>query len=294
MKIKQIVAEAIKRPSGAGDRAVQYISGPMLPMVDGNYRFQDVLKRVKELKDAVAQAKQRGKLDINSQAYKNIIAELQKWDQWLQDSQAPAQPGTPTINIEEETGSDWQPVASRVGSDPNDVIPEVPADFNPGIALRKINLLTKELRRMQGLKYEERAKIVAEIRKLENQNSLYTAQIQSQPGYRPTPVEPDEGAPYTKYTRENGGTGQPFAKTREGAIRGAKQDIMQQKAIDYIIVTDNNHEVVYSWSHYPNNDLPRVGDTYQTQRLNNRWQDSNQPRYPAGHPHAGAVMPPKV
>lgn len=294
MKVNQIINEAPQLPSGVADQAVQYISGPMLPRPGGQYRLQDVLKRVKEIKDAIARAKQSGRLDVNSTEYKAAVAEIKKWADWLEASQAPAGPGTPVINIEEATGDDWYPVANQVGSDVGDVIPEVPSDFNPTIAYRKITLLKNELRRMQGLKYEERAKIVAEIRKLENQISLYTAKIQSQPGYKPTPVEPDKGAPYTKYTRENGGTGQPFAKTREGAIRGAKKDIMQQKAIDYIIVTDNNHEVVYSWSHYPNNDLPKVGDTYQTQRLNNRWQGSNQPRYPAGHPHAGAVMPPKI
>lgn len=101
MKAKEFVKEAITLPSGVADQAVQYISGPMLPKPGGQYRFQDVLKRVKEIKDAIAKAKQSGRLDVNSAGYKAAIAELQKWDQWLQDSQAPARPGDPVINIEE-------------------------------------------------------------------------------------------------------------------------------------------------------------------------------------------------
>lgn len=213
----------------------------------------------------------------------------------------PYKPNRPTdlppgVTIKEAPygfGQDWNH-GDKISSNPSEVLPEVPADFNPTVAYRKIHLLKQELGRM-GYNPDSRAKIVAEIRKLENQISLYLAQKQSEPGYgRHEPSESDEGAPYTKYTKENGGTGQPFAKTREGAINGAKRDIMQQKSTDYLIVTDNNHEVVYSWSHYPREDLPKVGDTYQTQRLDNRWQASNQQRYPAGHPHAGAVMPPRV
>lgn len=172
-------------------------------------------------------------------------------------------------------GQDWDPVASRVGSDPSDVLPDVPEDFNPTIAWRKIMLLKNELGRMAGLKYDERAKIVAEIRKLENQLSLYKAHIQSQPGYgRHEPSESDEGAPYIKYTQETYGRGQPFAKTLKGAISGAKRDIMTQKVTDYIIVTDNKHKVVYVWSQYPNDDLPRRGDTFQPERLRNRWESA--------------------
>jgi len=102
MKAKEFIKEAPQVPAHVFDRVIQYVSGPNLPKVNGNYRFQDVLKRVKEIKDAIARAKQSGRLDVNSTGYKNAIAELKKWDQWLEDSQAPVQPGTPTINIEEE------------------------------------------------------------------------------------------------------------------------------------------------------------------------------------------------
>lgn len=104
MKINQIVKEAIKLPPGVADQAVQYISGPMLPKPGGQYRLQDVLKRVKEIKDAIARAKQSGRLDVNSTEYKNAVAEIKKWADWLEASQAPARPGDPVINIEEAYG----------------------------------------------------------------------------------------------------------------------------------------------------------------------------------------------
>lgn len=102
MKINQIIKEAPQLPAGAFDQAVQYISGPMLPKVNGNYRLQDVLKRVKELKDAIARAKQSGRLDVNSSGYKAAVAEIKKWADWLEASQAPAQPGNPVMTIGEE------------------------------------------------------------------------------------------------------------------------------------------------------------------------------------------------
>ena len=111
-----------------------------------------------------------------------LVADMETWQR--------------AMPVKEAAGDDWFPVASQVSSDPNDVIPEVPDNFNPTIAYRKISLLRKELWRMQGLKYEERAKIVAEIRKLENQISLYLAQKQSEPGYgRTEPSDSDDGAP---------------------------------------------------------------------------------------------------
>jgi hypothetical protein len=103
MRANQFVKEAVKLPAGVADQAIQYISGPMLPKPNGQYRFQDVLKRVKEIKDAIARAKQSGRLDVNSTAYKDAMAELKKWADWLEASQAPVQPGTPIINIEEES-----------------------------------------------------------------------------------------------------------------------------------------------------------------------------------------------
>jgi hypothetical protein len=102
MKAKEFVKEAVKLPADVADQAVQYISGPMLPKPNGQYRLQDVLKRVKEIKDAIARAKQSGRLDVNSAEYKDAMAEIKKWAQWLEASQAPVQPGTPVINIGEE------------------------------------------------------------------------------------------------------------------------------------------------------------------------------------------------
>jgi len=104
MKAKEFVKEAVKLPAGVADQAVQYISGPMLPKPGGQYRLQDVLKRVKEIKDAIARAKQSGRLDVNSAEYKDAMAEIKKWADWLEASQAPVQPGTPVINIEEAYG----------------------------------------------------------------------------------------------------------------------------------------------------------------------------------------------
>jgi hypothetical protein len=102
MRANQFVKEAVKLPAGVADQAIQYISGPMLPKPNGQYRLQDVLKRVKEIKDAIARAKQSGRLDVNSAEYKDAMAEIKKWADWLEASQAPVQPGTPVINIGED------------------------------------------------------------------------------------------------------------------------------------------------------------------------------------------------
>ena len=89
MRAKQFTKESMQdRINQAFQSALQYVSGPMLPKgPDGNYRAADVAKRVKELKDAVIRAKQKGRLDVNSPEYKSIMAELQKWAKWLEDSQ---------------------------------------------------------------------------------------------------------------------------------------------------------------------------------------------------------------
>jgi hypothetical protein len=102
MRANQFVKEAVKLPAGVADQAIQYISGPMLPKPGGQYRLQDVLKRVKEIKDAIARAKQSGRLDVNSAEYKDAVAEIKKWADWLEASQAPARPSDPVINIGED------------------------------------------------------------------------------------------------------------------------------------------------------------------------------------------------
>lgn len=106
MRANEFLKEAIKLPPGVADQAVQYISGPMLPKPGGQYRFQDVLKRVKEIKDSIAKAKQSGRLDVNSAEYKAAVAEIKKWADWLEASQAPARPGDPVVTIAEETARD--------------------------------------------------------------------------------------------------------------------------------------------------------------------------------------------
>jgi hypothetical protein len=195
--------------------------------------------------------------------------------------------------VKEATGDDWYPVASQVGSNVGDVLPEVPADFNPNVALRKIQLLTRELRRMQGLKYEERAKIVAEIRRLENMMALYAAAKPPKP--EPERPEPDEGDPYTIYT-DVVRAGQFAAHTLKGAKNAGKRAVMQQKAHTYALVTNSQHEIVFVWYPTDHADTYNVGDTYRPANTGNgQWQgDTHSPRYPAGHPHAGAVMPPKI
>jgi hypothetical protein len=113
MRANQFVKEAIKLPAGVADQAIQYISGPMLPKPNGQYRLQDVLKRVKEIKDAIARAKQSGRLDINSAEYKDAMAEIKKWADWLEASQAPARPGDPVVNIGEESNHSDMPLTEE-------------------------------------------------------------------------------------------------------------------------------------------------------------------------------------
>jgi hypothetical protein len=106
MKTNEIIKEAL----GGRDSApyIQYISGPMLPKVNGNYRFQDVLKRVKEIQDAIKRANSRGDLNVNSSGYKDAVAELQKWDQWLKDSQDLSKFGnSPPPQVNEAVDESW-------------------------------------------------------------------------------------------------------------------------------------------------------------------------------------------
>jgi hypothetical protein len=193
--------------------------------------------------------------------------------------------------VKEATGSDWQPVASQVGSNVGDVLPEVPADFNPNVALRKITLLTNELRRMQGLKYEERAKIVAEIRRLENMISLYQA---AQPIKPNKEIVSDDGAPYMIYT-DVVQAGQFGAHTLQGAKNVGKRAVIQQKANKYIIVTDNKNKIVFVWYPQDHENRYKVGGIYRPPSVSGEiGSRDDQPRYPEGHPYAGAVMPPNI
>lgn len=265
MKINQIVTEAPQLPSGVADRAVQYISGPMLPKPGGEYRFQDVMKRVKELMDAVARAKQRGKLDINSQAYKNVIAELQKWDQWLQDSQ--------DINK-------WHPERLKEAdyTDPN---------FNPRVEMARIVNLKLELADADPNRREAIAK---EIKQIEAQLRLWKA---TQPE-KPAPTKEkrsDKGTPYTIYY-DGEVSGRMLDTDMQGAKNTGKHTVMRQQAHTFAIVTDNAGNVVFAW--YPGgHERPyEVGDKYNAPNAPDPYKD--RPRYPAGHPHAGAPMPPNV
>ena len=78
----------------------------------------------------------------------------------------------------------------------------------------------------------------------------------------------------------------------QGAKNTGKHTVMQQKAHTFAIVTDNAGKVVFVW--YPGgHERPyEVGDKYNAPNTPDPYKD--RPRYPAGHPHAGAPMPSKV
>lgn len=265
MKIKQIVKEAPQLPAGSLDHVVQYISGPNLPKPGGEYRFEDVMKRVKELKDAIERAKQRGKLDVNSQAYKNIIAELQKWDQWLQNSQ--------DINK-------WHPERLKEANynDP---------DFNPRVEMARIVNLRMEA---PGSGAKRKEEIEREIKQIEAQLRLWKATQPEQP--RPQKEKrSDKGTPYTIYY-DGQVSGRMLDTDMQGAKNVGKNTVMRQLAHTFAIVTDNKGNVVFVW--YPGgHERPyEVGDKYNAPGAPDPYKD--RPRYPAGHPHAGAPMPANV
>jgi hypothetical protein len=268
MKAKEFVKEAITLPSGVADQAVQYISGPMLPKVNGNYRFQDVLKRVKEIKDSIAKAKQSGRLDVNSAEYKAAVAEIKKWADWLEASQAPARPGDPVINIGEANYND--------------------PDFNPRIEVARLENLIKEL---PTATYERRKEIDKEIREIKNQLRLYQATLPPEPAK--VPVEPDEGGPYMLYT-DQVQAGQFGGRTLKGAKNSVQRAMMQQQAHVYAIATDNKNKIVAVWYPTDKENKYNVGDTYRPPNSTSYDQYNDQLRYPPGHPYAGAVMPPKI
>jgi hypothetical protein len=106
-------------------------------------------------------------------------------------------------------------------------------------------------------------------------------------------VEPDDGAPYMIYT-DVVQAGQFAAKTLKGAKNAGRHAVMQQQAHTYAIVTDINNEIVFVWYPTDQENKYQVGNTYRPPSSSNAWQGTDQPRYPEGHPYAGAVMPPNI
>lgn len=161
------------------------------------------------------------------------------------------------------------------------------ANFNSRIEIAKIENLKREL---TSATYERRKEIDKEIKEIENQLRLYKATLTPEP--QSATVEPDDGAPYMIYT-DVVQAGQFAAKTIKGAGNAGRRAVMQQQAHTYAIVTNNNNEIVFVW--YPKDSEGKysVGDKYHPPSQYG-WQGVDQPRYPEGHPYAGAVMPPNI
>jgi len=140
MKAKEFLREALQLPAGVADQAIQYISGPMLPKPGGQYRLQDVLKRVKEIKDAIARAKQSGRLDVNSAEYKDAMAEIKKWADWLEDSQDLSKFGnSPPPQVNEAVDESWVQAYQALEANGGEPTPEKPTLF-----LKQIAMLVKD------------------------------------------------------------------------------------------------------------------------------------------------------
>jgi hypothetical protein len=141
-EIKMKANEFVKEALGGRDSApyIQYISGPMLPKVNGNYRLQDVLKRVKEIKDAIARAKQSGRLDVNSAEYKDAMAEIKKWADWLEASQDLSKFGnSPPPQVNEAVDESWVQAYQALEDNGGEPTPEKPTLF-----LKQIAMLVKD------------------------------------------------------------------------------------------------------------------------------------------------------
>jgi hypothetical protein len=70
--------------------------------------------------------------------------------------------------------------------------------------------------------------------------------------------------------------------------------MMQQQAHTYAIATDNQNKIVAVWYPTDHEDNYQVGDTYRPPGTASLDRYDDQPRYPEGHPYAGAVMPPNI
>jgi hypothetical protein len=159
--------------------------------------------------------------------------------------------------------------------------------FNPRIERARIVNLKLELADADANRREEIAK---EIKQIEAQLRLYQA---TQPE-QTAPVKDkrsDDGTPYTMYF-DGEVSGRMLDTDLQGAKNTGKHTVMRQLAHSFVIVTDNQGEVVFVW--YPGgHQRPyEVGDKYNAPGGGTAYDD--RPRYPAGHPHAGAPMPANV
>ena len=160
--------------------------------------------------------------------------------------------------------------------------------FDPRIERARLKNLMKEF---PTATFARKKEIEKEIREIENQLRLHGATLPPEPDK--VPVEPDDGAPYMLYT-DVVQAGQYGSKTLQGAKNAVRRAMMQQQAHTYAIATNNQNKIVAVWYPTDHADNYQVGDTYRPPGSSNAWQGSDQPRYPAGHPYAGAVMPPNI
>lgn len=170
------------------------------------------------------------------------------------------------------------PVTETAYDDPN---------FNPRVEMARIVNLRLEL---EDASYQRKQEIAKEIREIEAQIRLWKA---AQPE-KPAPTKEkksDKGTPYTIYY-DGEVSGRMLDTDLQGAKNVGKRTVMQQQAHTFAIVTDNAGNVVFVW--YPGgHERPyEVGDKYNAPNTPDPYKD--RPRYPAGHPHAGAPMPSNV
>lgn len=162
------------------------------------------------------------------------------------------------------------------------------AGFDPRIERARLkNLIGERLTAT----FERKKEIDKEIREIQNQLRLHGATLPPEPDK--VSVEPDDGAPYMLYT-DVVQAGQFGAKTLQGAKNSVRRAMMQQQAHTYAIATDNKNKIVAVWYPTDQENRYKVGGTYRPPSSSNAWQGADQPRYPAGHPYAGQVMPPNI
>jgi hypothetical protein len=173
----------------------------------------------------------------------------------------------------------------------NEIIKEAnydQADFNPRIESARIQNLKIE---RSTATFDRKKEIDKEIREIENQLRLYGATLPPEPAK--VPVEPDEGGPYMLYT-DVVQAGQFGGRTLKGAKNSVQRAMMQQQAHVYAIATDNKNKIVAVWYPTDKENKYNIGDIYRPPGSTSYDQYNDQPRYPPGHPYAGAVMPPKI
>ena len=164
-------------------------------------------------------------------------------------------------------------------------------NFNPRIEQTKITNLRLELSSGKA-NFKRKQEIEKEISEIENQLRLWQA-ANGKP-HANKPIESDDGGPYMIYT-DQVHAGQFAAHTLQGAKNVGKRAVIQQKAHVYAIVTDNNGEIVFVWYPTDQEQEYKVGGTYRPPSTGGEFGSrDDQPRYPEGHPYAGAVMPSNI